>query len=411
MVQGRKSKDNVFTVNLYHDDIFIFNPLRYVEGDVKQITDVNFDGMSFNDLREIVKRLVHGLVKRLYYCKVESPLKSLKELKIDSDVDAYLLLGYENCMCVDLYVEHHDYDVLDFLLEETSDHELVCASSDEYYSDDKSEDIDGVYFHTEGDHNVVIKNFTTTDPFLNQLCSNGCSFRGLINDPIPCNRGNVEEDPNGSQIDPHYKIKKGTSYPKHDPTMDWDKMEPVLGMRFDYPEQLKLSKCLTCLKLPKTSSSYDTIWVIIDRLTKSAHFMPMKETDSMERLTRLYLKEVVSRHRVSVSIVMADLHRISGSRSRRLGIQLTYLMKTQTLSSGYKLWNNRLNYAIDEVAQHMVDSSLRTHEYKRIAILDWLNKEPPNMTFRKKEKGGINFTSTVANTHLDLDMVKAICGE
>ncbi|GKA74423.1 putative reverse transcriptase domain-containing protein [Tanacetum coccineum] len=51
-------------------------------------------------------------------------------------------------------------------------------------------------------------------------------------------------------------------------------------------------------KLPKTSSGYDTIWVIVDRLTKSAHFLPMKETDTMERLTRLYLKEVVSRHGV-----------------------------------------------------------------------------------------------------------------
>ncbi|KAI3704320.1 hypothetical protein L1987_74537 [Smallanthus sonchifolius] len=40
-----------------------------------------------------------------------------------------------------------------------------------------------------------------------------------------------------------------------------------------------------------------------------------------------------------------------------------------------------------------------------------LNKEPPNLTFRKKEKGGINFTSTVANTHLDLETVKAICSE
>ncbi|KAK4773792.1 hypothetical protein SAY87_028811 [Trapa incisa] len=40
-----------------------------------------------------------------------------------------------------------------------------------------------------------------------------------------------------------------------------------------------------------------------------------------------------------------------------------------------------------------------------------LNKEPPNLTFRKKDKGGINFTSTVANTHLDLETVKAICSE
>ncbi|GJY55623.1 putative reverse transcriptase domain-containing protein [Tanacetum coccineum] len=56
-------------------------------------------------------------------------------------------------------------------------------------------------------------------------------------------------------------------------------------------------------KLPKISTGQDTIWVIIDRLTKSAHFLPMKETDSMEKLTRQYLKDVVSRHGVPVSII------------------------------------------------------------------------------------------------------------
>ncbi|KAK4394083.1 Developmentally-regulated G-protein 3 [Sesamum angolense] len=40
-----------------------------------------------------------------------------------------------------------------------------------------------------------------------------------------------------------------------------------------------------------------------------------------------------------------------------------------------------------------------------------LNKEPPNLSFRRKDKGGINLTSTVTNTHLDLETVKAICGE
>ncbi|GJT36864.1 putative reverse transcriptase domain-containing protein [Tanacetum coccineum] len=56
-------------------------------------------------------------------------------------------------------------------------------------------------------------------------------------------------------------------------------------------------------KLPKVSSGYDTIWVIVDRLTKSSHFLSMKETNTMERLMRLYLKKVVSRHRVLVSII------------------------------------------------------------------------------------------------------------
>ncbi|GKC42440.1 reverse transcriptase domain-containing protein [Tanacetum coccineum] len=41
-------------------------------------------------------------------------------------------------------------------------------------------------------------------------------------------------------------------------------------------------------KLPKTSSGYDTIWVIVDCLTKSAHFLPMKKMNSMEKITRLY---------------------------------------------------------------------------------------------------------------------------
>ncbi|KAC9449874.1 hypothetical protein E3N88_45822 [Mikania micrantha] len=56
-------------------------------------------------------------------------------------------------------------------------------------------------------------------------------------------------------------------------------------------------------KLPRTSSGYDTIWVIVDRLTKSAHFLPIKEADKTEKLAKLYLKEIVSRHGVPVSII------------------------------------------------------------------------------------------------------------
>ncbi|GKF20519.1 putative reverse transcriptase domain-containing protein, partial [Tanacetum coccineum] len=56
-------------------------------------------------------------------------------------------------------------------------------------------------------------------------------------------------------------------------------------------------------KLPTTTFGQDTIWVIVDRLIKSAHFLPMKEIGSMEKLTRQYLNEVVSRHEVPISII------------------------------------------------------------------------------------------------------------
>ncbi|GJR84317.1 putative reverse transcriptase domain-containing protein [Tanacetum coccineum] len=52
-----------------------------------------------------------------------------------------------------------------------------------------------------------------------------------------------------------------------------------------------------------TVNGQDTIWVIVDRLTKSAHFLPMREDDPLEKLTRQYLKEVVSRHEVLVLII------------------------------------------------------------------------------------------------------------
>nr|GEX95795.1 putative reverse transcriptase domain-containing protein [Tanacetum cinerariifolium] len=106
-----------------------------------------------------------------------------------------------------------------------------------------------------------------------------------------------------------------------------------LGMKKDIT--VYISKCLTCLKvkaehqrpsgllqqpdiperkwegiaidfvtkLPRTSSEHNTIWVIMDRLTKSAYFLPMREDYKMERLARLYLNEIFARHGVLISII------------------------------------------------------------------------------------------------------------
>ncbi|GJW93272.1 putative reverse transcriptase domain-containing protein [Tanacetum coccineum] len=79
-------------------------------------------------------------------------------------------------------------------------------------------------------------------------------------------------------------------------------------------------------KLPKTSTGQDTIWVIVDHLTKSVHFLPIKETDFMEKLTRQYIKEVVSRHGVPVSIITDRDSRFTShlwqSFQKALGTQL-----------------------------------------------------------------------------------------
>ncbi|GKD49569.1 putative reverse transcriptase domain-containing protein [Tanacetum coccineum] len=119
-----------------------------------------------------------------------------------------------------------------------------------------------------------------------------------------------------------------------------DKMYYDLRDRYWWPGMKKdiavyVSRCLTCLKvkaehqrpsgllqqpeilewkwerieidfftkLPRTSSGQDTIWVIVDRLTKSAYFLPMHEDCKIDRLARLYLNEIVARHGVPISII------------------------------------------------------------------------------------------------------------
>ncbi|GKB35107.1 putative reverse transcriptase domain-containing protein, partial [Tanacetum coccineum] len=109
----------------------------------------------------------------------------------------------------------------------------------------------------------------------------------------------------------------------------------VLVAGYEKDITVYVSKCLTCLKVkaehqrpsgllqqpeipewkwegiamdfvtkfPRTSSGHDTIWVIVDRLTKSAHFLPMREDYKMERSARLYLNKIFARHGVPISII------------------------------------------------------------------------------------------------------------
>ena len=55
--------------------------------------------------------------------------------------------------------------------------------------------------------------------------------------------------------------------------------------------------------LPRTFRKHDAIWVIVDRLTKSAHFLPIQQSDSLDKLASLYVAEIVRLHGAPISIV------------------------------------------------------------------------------------------------------------
>ena len=54
---------------------------------------------------------------------------------------------------------------------------------------------------------------------------------------------------------------------------------------------------------PRTPQRHDAVWVIVDRLTKSAHFLAVRMTITLERFCQLYIREIVRLHGVPVSIV------------------------------------------------------------------------------------------------------------
>ena len=55
--------------------------------------------------------------------------------------------------------------------------------------------------------------------------------------------------------------------------------------------------------LPKTNKGHDAIWVIVDRYTKSAHFLPIKVTYSLDQLAQLYVQEIIRLHRAPKVII------------------------------------------------------------------------------------------------------------
>ena len=80
--------------------------------------------------------------------------------------------------------------------------------------------------------------------------------------------------------------------------------------------------------LPKTTKGHDAIWVIVDRLTKSAHFLPIKITYSLEQLADLYVREIVRLHGIPISIISDRDSRFTStfwrSVQRAMGTQLKF---------------------------------------------------------------------------------------
>ncbi|GJU09370.1 hypothetical protein Tco_1131766 [Tanacetum coccineum] len=201
-------------VTLYHDGVFVPNLLKYACGSLKIPNEIRFKEMQIGNLFEIINKLVLSNVNHIYYCLPDTTLtRGIRELKTDSDMAEFMRIANN-------ISDYEESDVSDY---------------------DGESDPENVDFHTEGEQGVHFERLSIDDPFLTKLVGNG-NFIGARSDPMPFLIGNYnveEDDPEVDIIDPIYKVVKGKSYPVYDPEECWKENKPVLGMRYENPEQLK----------------------------------------------------------------------------------------------------------------------------------------------------------------------------
>ncbi|GJR04429.1 putative reverse transcriptase domain-containing protein [Tanacetum coccineum] len=128
-------------------------------------------------------------------------------------------------------------------------------------------------------------------------------------------------------------------------------------------------------KLPKTAAGQDTIWVIVDHLTKSAYFLPIREDDMLEKLTRQYLKEFVSSHGVPVSIISDHDGRFPShfwmSLNKALGTRLD-------MSIAYHLETNGQSERTIQTLEDMLRACVL--DFKKVSITCWAKVRDSQLT-------------------------------
>ncbi|GJU16686.1 hypothetical protein Tco_1144652 [Tanacetum coccineum] len=179
-----------FTFNLYHDGVFIERPPEYTNGDFKVIDDVDFDGLVYVQMYDIIRRVVLVSPTCLYFKLVDQPLVCHKPLKTDEDVGLFVKALYKNGSIIDLYCKHNGYDIMEMIEDQIAPKDQAvktpfkCNADDYAHSTYKNlEDLKGIVdIEVEGEENIVIPKNTTNDPWLNKLVGKG-NFLGHSDDP------------------------------------------------------------------------------------------------------------------------------------------------------------------------------------------------------------------------------------
>nr|GEZ17284.1 60S ribosomal protein L34 [Tanacetum cinerariifolium] len=206
------------------------------------LDDIDFEGMTIARLSKILQGTCMFPVKGIFFLVPGKELSNvLIQIKSDLDLANCIAIGYKNEKVIDMFLEHHGYDLSHWIQTDTD-------NNDDEIFDVEMEDITG-YTVSDfvGEDDVVIPNRPINDPFLNKLC-NGSYINDFSNTPDvgessePCGK-ELEIDSDDEDVGKQFKLVDRVIYLAFDPKLPWNKMKPTLGLRFEHPEQLK--DCLT----------------------------------------------------------------------------------------------------------------------------------------------------------------------
>ena len=109
------------------------------------------------------------------------------------------------------------------------------------------------------------------------------------------------------RVKAEHQVPSGLLQPIRIPEWKWDRitMDFVVG-------------------LPLTGRKHDSVWVVVDRLTKSAHFLLVRTDYSLDKLAELYIKEIVRLHGIPISIISDRDPRFRGKLQEAMGTQLNF---------------------------------------------------------------------------------------
>ncbi|CAI9284491.1 unnamed protein product [Lactuca saligna] len=206
-------------VDVHYDGMFSPIPhLIYYLNQKTSITDVDFGGLNFKEFIYVLEDVTKGKCPVVYYCLGHKSMRDgLTPLKNNDDYRRFLDAAHGNEGKINVYIDHYNDSVLDWIEEEKEEKSVDSESSDE---DKDSVMSDALSVDHEPDEEVIPLT-KSDDPFLNYISV------------VPRDDFVDEDD------DSDNGTKEAPIYPFHDSTQKWDTMQPILGMRFCNPQELK----------------------------------------------------------------------------------------------------------------------------------------------------------------------------